>query len=504
MRWLFLLLFPLATIFGAEPSLKSLLSSLDPLSVSQHLAFYELYPSSEEGKKALSHAWQLLNQSRVKLKNPELMLPPLDIQAVVSLVTRQPFDAPVVLNEEQLQTIEQIGASLHNRKLKGHQIWTKAELIALDPEEVDLGRGLLINQFDEKKEDIRQYEASLDLMALQILARLPQTAIAKDKIREINQFIFQEMKFRFPPHSLYAKDIDLYTFLPSVLDSREGVCLGVSILYLSLAQRIGLPLEIITPPGHIYVRYREGVRVTNIETTARGINLPSDTYLGIDTRWLQQRNIKEVIGLAYVNQASVAWGQGNHDMTIALYEKALPYLPGDPLINMFLGFNYLFVGRKNEAKKLLEPISGFTFDYAVSPESIPEDYLNGRVDAEGIKTVFMHVDEKRQSILDKQKQLENIISRYPRFRAGLLQLAVTWLQLGRLSEAREILEKYHTIDPNNCVVEYYLSILCLQRFDYNQAWNYLKTTESLLAAREHKSKALRGLRGGLRRVCPEQ
>jgi regulator of sirC expression with transglutaminase-like and TPR domain len=503
MSKLILLVLFIGNIFAANPSLKSLLSSLDPLSVSEHLAFYELYPQTEEGQKALSHAWQLLNQSQVKLKTPQLTLPPLDIQTVVSLVTRQPFDAPVVLNEEQLQTIEQISASLRNRKLKGHQIWTKAELVPLDPEEVDLGRGLLINQFDEKKDEIRQYEASLDLMALQILARLPQTATHLDKIREINRFIFQEMKFRFPPHSVHVKDIDLYTFLPSVLDSREGVCLGVSILYLCLAQRIGLPLEIITPPGHIYVRYREGVRVTNIETTARGINMPSDIYLGIDTRWLQQRNIKEVIGLAYVNQASVAWGQGNHELTVQLYEKAAPYLPNDPLINMFLGFNYLFIGKKSEAKKLLEPLAGYTFETAVSPETIPEDYLDGRVDAEGIKAVFTHVDEKRQSIIDKQKKLEKVIDRFPRFRAGLLQLAVTWLQLGRASEAREILEKYHAVDPNNCVVEYYLSILCLQRFDYNQAWNYLKKTDGLLAAREHKCKALRGLRDSLRRVSPQ-
>ena len=77
--------------------------------------------------------------------------------------------------------------------------------------------------------------------------------------------------FRFPPHSLYAKDIDVYTFLPSVLDSRRGVCLGVSILYLCLAQRLDLPLEAMTPPGHIYVRYGEDL---NIETTARGIDVP--------------------------------------------------------------------------------------------------------------------------------------------------------------------------------------------------------------------------------------
>lgn len=112
-------------------------------------------------------------------------------------------------------------------------------------------RSFFKSQFGPDRVRIQSYEALIDLMALQILARLPKQASAEEKIIAINTFIFDEMGFRFPPHSLYAKDIDLYTFLPSVLDSRRGVCLGVSILYLCLAQRLELPLEMITPPGPV-------------------------------------------------------------------------------------------------------------------------------------------------------------------------------------------------------------------------------------------------------------
>lgn len=492
----FLLLLLTLPLLAASPA------NLDPLSVSQHLAFYELYPDTPEGKEALKHAWDLLNLSKVELKTP-VPLPSFDIQAIISLVTRQPFSDPVVLSEEQLMAIDTISASLKNRQLKGHSVWTKKEVIALPSEEIDLSHGLLINQFNENKESIRQYEASLDLMALQILARLPPNASPTTQVQAINRFIFQEMRFRFPPHSLYAKDVDLYTFLPSVLDSREGVCLGISILYLSLAQRIGLPLEIITPPGHIYIRYREGLKIINIETTARGINLPSDTYLGIDTRRLQERTIKEVIGMAFVNQASVAWGLNQYETTTKLYEIAKDYLPDDPLLKFFLGLNYLFVGKKNEGKKLLEQLRGITFDYAVSPEHTPDDYLLGKVDIEGLKAIFMRVDENRESILEKQKRLQKTLARYPRFREGIFHLAISWLQLGRPSEAKEVLEQYHKLDPNNCVVEYYLAILSCERFDYNEAWQYLKNTEKLLKTREHTCKALRGLKDQLRRTSPE-
>lgn len=496
----------LTTSQTAKLSLQSLYNTLDPLSISQHLAFYELYPQTNEGKAALKRAWELLGGEKIPSHVAHVMLPQFELNGIIALVNRQSFDPPVKLTQEQLKLIEKMGSGLHNRKLKGFQVWTKEEVLALSPEEIDLGRGLLIDQFEgseELEDQVRQYEANIDLMALQILARLPLHATHEEKLREINQFVFHEMQFRFPPHSIYAKDIDLYTFLPSVIDSRQGVCLGVSILYLCLGQRLDLPLEVITPPGHIYVRYRSGDKIINVETTARGIDLPSEVYLGINTRKLQQRNIKQVIGMAFFNQASVSWSKSDHDTTVKLYEKALPYLKEDPLLKMFLGFNYLFTGKTNEGIKLLKEVKGITLEEAVSAESIPEDFLNGKVNIEGIKAVFMPVDETRESILKKQKELEAIVNRCPQYRAGLLQLATTWLQLGRGSEALEVLQRYHRIDPNNSIVEYYLSIIASQRMDYPLAWAYLQKAETLVHQRDHHPKALTSLRHQLRRACPE-
>jgi tetratricopeptide (TPR) repeat protein len=487
-------------------ALQSLYHTLDPLSVTEHLAFYELYSETKEGQDALKHAWQLLSQDSLALGENHPVLPPFDIQAIISLITRQQFESKIQLMPDQLALIEKISRRLSNRSLKGHSVWTKDEVLALPPEEIDLARGLLLFQFDDQEaplEKIKHYEAVLDIMALQIAARLPPHPTDVDKIHAINQFIFHEMRFRFPPHSLYAKDIDLYTFLPSVLDNRQGVCLGVSILYLCIAQRLDLSLEIITPPGHIYIRYAKEGKIINIETTARGINPPSEIYLGINTRRLQQRDIKEVIGLSFMNQASVFWSKEDYATTLKLYEKALVFLTQDPLLKMFLGYSYLFNEREKEGAALLKEIKNITFDEAVSPESIPDDFLNGKIDADGIKAVFLPVDETRESILAKQNEVQSILKRYPHYRAGLMHLATTYLQLGRASEAKEVLERYHKIDPNNATVEYYLCILCLERLDYNRAWAHLKKTEKLVYSRSHYPKALEALRTELRRSCPE-
>jgi tetratricopeptide (TPR) repeat protein len=504
MRLTFLAL-PFLLAAAPSESVKSLYNSLDPESVAQHMAFYELYPETEEGEKALRRTWSLLSGGHHS-EYGHFSLPQVDIGAIIALVNRESTEPPVELSEEQLSVIETLASHFPNRKLKGSKVWDRKDVLALPTEEVDLARGLLIEQFhgvDKFKEQIRQYEASLDVMALQVAARLPKKATHLDKIREINAFIFQEMQFRFPPHSLYAKDIDLYTFLPSVLDSRQGVCLGVSILYLCIAQRLDLPLEVITPPGHIYVRYNDGEKVINIETTARGINLPNETYLGLNTRSLQQRPLKEVIGMAFFNQASVYWMRGEHERTVSLYEKARPYQPDDLLLQMFLGLNYFFLGREKEGKELLRKLYNHTFDYAVTPETLPADLLDGRVDPEGIKAIFSQVDETRASVLDKQEKLRTILKRYPKFRAGILQLAVTYLQLSRLGEAQEILKQYDAVDGTDPTTCYYLAAISTERLDYRSAWNYLKRAEAITASRGHHPKALQGLKTKLKLTSPE-
>lgn len=505
MRYLLLFALLLGTTTGHALSEEILYKRLDPLSISEQLSFYHLYPESSYGKQALTRAWELLQNTSTPSAHNAPALPSLDLQKIIALITRQSIDPPERLSEEHLDLIETLGNTLSNRSLLGSRAWNKSTLDALAVSEIDLGRGLLINQFDgsdNKVDQIRQYEALLDLMALQIRARLPKEATNQEKVQAINTFIFHEMNYRFPPHSLYSKSIDHYTFLPSVLDSRQGVCLGVSVLYLCLAQRLNLPLEIITPPGHIYVRLREGETLTNIETTARGINTPSETYLGVNTRNLPKRTIREVLGMVFYNHASLCWDTHDFKQAITLYEKALTYMPDDPQLKMLLAFSYLLSGNKKEGSKLLKSEAPFHFDEAVSPETLPEDYLTGKASLKGLKAIFSHVDNTRESILKKQNSLKKILKSCPEFRDGWFHLAITYLQLGREGEAFDILKKCHTLNPNNVNVTYYLAILALQRMHYTDAWTYLTQAEALAAARNHAPKALAALRQHLKRLSP--
>lgn len=481
--------------FASSERVKMLYNSLNPDSMTEHLAFYSLYPDTPEGQKALQHIAQFLS-------TPYLPLQPADLknnlEALIQLVNKGDQSQIQPLSSQELILMEKLGSHFPNRKLKGHFIQTEEEAKALDPSEIDLARALFISQLGTEEMDrIRTYEVALDLMAIQILSKLKPNSTPLEKVNAMNQYIFYDLGFRFPPHSLYAKDIDLYTFLPSVLDSRRGVCLGVSILYITLAQRIGLELEMVTPPGHIYVRAPYKGEVINIETTARGVNPDSDIYLGVDTRSLQVRNIKEVIGLAHYNQAAVYWAKKQPELALKAYHRALPYMPGDRQLTELMGYSYLFAGDYENGNRCMQEIRNYLAETDVSPSTSPNDYLEGRVDIEGLKAVLLPVDENRTSILEKKNEILATLERFPDFKDGWHYLAICNLQLHRLKEALEALNKAHALNPHDVTTEYYLAVLNAERMNYSKAWEHLENAEKIAQNRNHHPKALEELRRSL-------
>jgi regulator of sirC expression with transglutaminase-like and TPR domain len=482
--------------------------SLDPQSIAQHLAFYHLFPKSPEGKCALNDAWQLLNlgaQETAPLSN----IPESSIHALIALMTQGEGKETPVLNPGELATIARIAQHLPNRRLKGYHAESETELLSLPAEEIDLAHALFCAQSADDPsmfDKMQSYEALLDLMALQILTQVKLTDPPELKIRALNRFIFEEMGFRFPPHSVYVKDVDLYTYLSSVVDLRRGVCLGVSTLYLCLSQRLDLSLEAVTPPGHIYIRYHTPEKTINIETTARGIHLDTEEYQGIESADLPLRTIKEVVGLSYFNAASVHWQNEDYQRSLKCYQKALLYMPDDPLLQELMGYNYLFLGELEKGANLIRSVysNSQRNHHQVALDSVVEDFLNGKTDGEGIRVLFLHVDENRSSLLAKKEALENTLKLWPSFRAAQFQLGVVWLQLHRQGEALMAFQAYERLEPNDPSAEYILAGLSASRSLYPDAWDHLHNAEKLIKMlRDDIPKSLKELRRELAARVPE-
>ena len=336
-------------------------------------------------------------------------------------------------------------------------------------------------------------------MALQILARLPSHSPI-DKVDAINSYLYDELHMRFPPKSLWTSDIDLFTFLPAVLDSRKGVCLGTSILILSLAQRLSLELQAVTPPGHIYLRLGE----LNIETTARGIHIPTEEYLGINLLSIQQRTIKEVIGLAHMNQAAVFWKKQDHLKAKESYRCAMRYVKEDPLLLELMGYTHLFLGEIKEGEELLRRSQQIPDPHHIWRDKLSQEYLAGHIDVEGIKTLFkVHEEETREAHLKRKEEIQELLRKSPQFLSGLFHLAIACLELHQEREAIDYLELYHQSNPFNPTSEYYLAGLFTERANDPKAWHHLRQGEALVHSQGHYPKCLKTLRKELSLRSPE-
>ena len=141
--------------------------------------------------------------------------------------------------------------------------------------------------------------------------------------------------------------------------------------------------------------------------------------------------------------------------------------------------------------------------HQISPDTFAQDYLNGKVSAEGVVRFAKHTESTRAAMLEEKEAYEKILQEYPEFRAGWLGLAGSWLELGNERQALKSLEAYHEIDPNNATVEFYLANLYAKRLDFQKGWDRLCSCEKLTQTKDYVPEAVRDFREALQQLSPE-
>lgn len=481
----------------SESSLQALYESLTPRCISDQAAFAELFPDHPLGAQASHRVWQLL--AGADAGDPPPVWPELQVQRLVNRFVSPTAEGPPELGPDHQMVLSRLGKPLGHHRLKGSQARSEAELQALAPDEIDLARALLLVQ-NLPIEQIKAYERCLDLMALQVMALLPSHPQELDKLRALNTFIFVDQRFRFPPKGRMTVDIDQWTLLSEVLDSRRGVCLGVSQLYLCLAQRLELPLEIITPPGHIYVRWASEGLHWNIETTAHGVHLPTHHYLGLTTKDLQPRNLREVIGMSLYNAAAVPLHKGRFQEAVSLYEHAAAYMEDDYTLQHARGIALFCSGRVAEAKRLLEPLRGVTKPEQVIASHLVDEILDDQVTPEVLKESFKLVDPVKEELEQHRIALERGLRACPKFFYGYQDLAHVYLQLNRPAEAMGVLQKAYQRGDRGAFILYLLTELALSRYDLPAAAHYFIDLEQVMQQADHRPPLIRELRLRLQKI----
>jgi len=99
--------------------------------------------------------------------------------------------------------------------------------------------------------EIPDYLERLDGIAAAIKKRIAGDAFAEQKVRALNYYLFNEMRF--------SGNVDDYydprnSYLNEVMERRTGIPITLSILYLEVGKRLGLNLKGVSFPGHFLVK----------------------------------------------------------------------------------------------------------------------------------------------------------------------------------------------------------------------------------------------------------
>ncbi len=148
-----------------------------------------------------------------------------------------------------------------HRALAWHARWFLTELRFSDPVaefrgfiqslnyELETG-ALLLARTVLPATDAGVCAAELDRLAARCRELIAEPASARERCRVINRVLFHELGFRGNTEH-YTDPFN--SFLPLVLERRKGIPISLGIVYLLVAQRIGLELEPVGMPGHFLV-----------------------------------------------------------------------------------------------------------------------------------------------------------------------------------------------------------------------------------------------------------
>ena len=347
---------------------------------------------------------------------------------------------------------------LANEDKRGLYAKSIEQVLRLREDEVDLATAALI--VSEHWNDMvygRRYLARLDEMTWEIRDKLERKRLRADfrAIPVINRYLFDELRFKSISEATDPNSL----FLHTVMDKKRGYCLSLSILYLSIAERLGLPLYGVVVPGHFFVRYDDGQVRFNIETTSNGGNATDEHYIQKfnvpqgDNNSIYMKNLNKIqaLGCFFNNLGNSYNDIGNIDSALLAFERAIEINPTLSEARANLGNIYL----KNDQVK--DAIYEYRAALKINPnDAKTHNNLGNAYTQRG--SLSLAVSAYTQSFgLD------------PNFIDAYKNLAIVYCKQGRFSHAIVQLRRAIALEPENAGCYSQFADVYRQMGSYDQA-----------------------------------
>lgn len=321
-------------------------------------------------------------------------------------------------------------------------------------------------------------QGSRDLLGLPVDPSLPGREIARlaDRLRHevsgaddggevveaFRRIVLVEEGFTYDKS---ASDPGNY-LLESVLARKKGNCLGLSMLYLALSDRLDLPFRGVYVPSHCFVRYEGNGAHWNVEFGEGGASWEDDRYrrefrIRPGRPYLYSLAPAEMLGVFLKTLGAGYSRKGREEDALRLYDEAGVIFPGLPDVPYNAGVSLQKLGRLGEAE------GKYRRALDLDPEmAAARDNLGVLLTRQG--RYVEAIEEARRAV-----ELD------PRNAATRGNLAAAYCGCGRLDEGIREYRMAVEIDPGNRLARSGLARAYFSRGAYREAAAACDSAEAL-------------------------
>lgn len=230
-------------------------------------------------------------------------------------------------------------------------------------DQIDLARAALyLAQEDYPELDVEEYLNALDTMAAELADQLPAEPYPLRIIRQINQYLFEDLKFVGNEGNYYDPR---NSFLNEVLDRRTGIPITLSLVYLEVARRVDFPMVGIGMPGHFLIRPDREEMEIFVDPFHKGEILFLDdckeriaklfkAQMPFQPEFLNAIGPRHFLARMLGNLKLIYLDKGDAKRALAAIERILLLFPEAPMEMRDRGLLYYHLGQLTAARQDLE------------------------------------------------------------------------------------------------------------------------------------------------------
>jgi regulator of sirC expression with transglutaminase-like and TPR domain len=215
-------------------------------------------------------------------------------------------------------------------------------LVSRPDEAIDLADAALAIAAEQYPHlDPAHYRQMLDAMALEVSRAVSREARIEERIAAVSRFLFRERGFQ-------GNDTEYYdarnSFLNDVLERRTGIPITLSVVYLEVGWRLGLPLQGLSFPGHFLVKCPvprgtlvldpfgggNSVGIEDLKTRLTRVYGRAVTEDEVRTLILNTASRKDILARILRNLKAIHLNQSDFASALAAVERILVLRPDDP------------------------------------------------------------------------------------------------------------------------------------------------------------------------------